>query len=227
MKSIFIGIPTIKSYQPFWDSLSNFIFQIKDKYNYEIFKVENKPIAEARNEIVDNFLKSDKDYLLFLDDDHVGHSIEMLDSLLDPVQNNNSFMCGIKCYTKTFPYNSNICLYSYVDEEKLGIVKGSGKYVPMDLNEGYLYCDLIGFGMTLMTRDAFRIVNKPYFVSENNIREDNYFCDQLIKAGVQPVGCFNHTLEHNGIGSHNARTLRNEGLSKIREKYPDMKVLVA
>lgn len=231
MSKIFIGIPTIRRYEPFWDSMAKFIPELKHNFEVEVCTVHGKPVSEARNIIADRFMDSDCDYLLFLDDDHEGHTISMFESILDPILNNNSYMCGLKCYTKRFPYNSNILIYSEIDEEKLGIPKGSGKYIPIDLNNGYMYVHLIGFGMTILTKWAFRIIEKPYFVSEflngKLVKEDNYFCDKLVKVGIQPVGCFNYTLSHNGIGSHNAIRMREEGMSKIKEKNPDLKVLVA
>lgn len=227
MPTIFVGIPTSRVYKPFWESLSNFLPALSLKYKYEIFTVSDKPIADARNEIAKKFLESDKDYLLFLDDDHSGHTMEMFEKILDPILKNACVMCGIRCYARNFPYPSNIQVYFKGDREKLGLKENDGKYMPIEINIGYVYCDLIGFGMTLVTRKAFELVGVPYFVGQNNMYEDNYFCDKLVEKGVQPVGCFEHTLEHNGIGLHNALILRDKGMSKLKEQYPDMKVLVS
>ena len=84
--------------------------------------------------------------------------------------------------------------------------------------------------MTLLTRKAFEVVQEPYFVSDSRIgqgREDNYFCDKLVSKGVYPVGCFEYTLEHQGIGWNNAKQLRDRGMAELKAKYPDMKVLVS
>ena|ERR1700741_2045840 len=224
---IFIGIPSIRHYEPFWKSLDEFIPILKRMCDVHIEIVKNKGVAEARNEIVDKFLESEYDYLLFLDDDHVGHTLQMFNSILDPILNNGAMMCGIKCYTKLFPYFSNISVYSNVNEKELGIKEGSGKYIPVDLDKGYGYVDLVGFGMTIVSRETFKLMNKPYFICEYNKGEDNYFCDNLIKAGIRPVGCFEHVLTHEHIGRHNARILRERGMAEIKEKYPDMKVMVA
>ena len=224
---ILVGIPTCRNYEPFWKSIDGFFHILKRQVDVEVFIVENKTIAEARNEIADKFLLSDSDYLLFLDDDHAGHTLQMFNALLDPILNNDSVVCGMHCYTKIFPYFSNISVYSNVDEKSLGIKEGTGKYMPVDLDGGYGYVDLLGFGMTIVSREAFNLIDKPYFVGENNVHEDNYFCEQLIKAGHRPIGCFDHVLEHQGIGRYNARILRERGFSELRQKHPDMKVLVA
>lgn len=230
MYKIFIGIPTSRDYEPFWSSFRNFRNQLQAIYEVEVCIVKDKSIAEARNEIASRYLKSDSDYLLFLDDDHSGHTIAMFEAILDPILNNNSCMCGIKCYTKGFPYSSTLCIYSKsmgIDTKKLGLKEDEGQYVPIDSGRGYTYCDLVGFGMTLLTRTAFKVLKEPYFVSKDNRKEDNYFCDNLVKNGVQPVGCFDYVLEHNGIGSHNAYELREKGYAELKKRHPDMKVLVS
>lgn len=227
MKTIFIGIPTSRIYKLFWESLSIFLPKLGEKYKYEVYTVSDKLLADARNEIAKKFLESDKDYLLFLDDDHSGHTLEMFEAILEPILKNSSNMSGIRCFARGFPYPSNIQVYSKFDEKAAGLKEGQAKYIPVDLDKGYIYCDLIGFGMTLITRKAFELVGEPYFVGQDNMREDNYFCDKLVEKGIQPVGCFNYTLEHNGIGIHNALPLRNAGIATLKEKYPDMKVLVS
>ena len=42
-----------------------------------------------------------------------------------------------------------------------------------------------------------------------------------------PVGCFDFVLDHQGIGRDNAKKMRDEGFVILKEKYPDMKVLVS
>lgn len=218
---IFIGIPSIRDYEPFWSSLSLFLNNLIGKYDYQVFKVSNKTLSEARNEIVSRFLESDKDYLLFLDDDHSGHTVKMLDSLLEPLVNNGRFVSAIKCYAKEFPYWSNLLQYndSYFESRRC--------YDPIYDTEGYIECDLVGFGMTLISREVFKRISEPYFSSTNNQKEDNYFCDKLVMAGSRPIGCFDYVLEHNGIGEHNALDLRNKGMNELKRVNPDMKVLVS
>lgn len=223
---IFVGIPSGRSYKPFWDSMDSFIPLISKVHEVEVYTLRNKTIAEARNLIVDRFLKSDKDYLLFLDDDHSGHSIEMLNALINAKHD----VVAVKCYTKEFPYNSNLMEYSGVDHRALGLEEGQGNYRPIDNRFGYGYCDLVGFGMTLVSRETFSKIEEPYFSSKNNQKEDNYFCDKLVKKGIKPVGYFEDVLEHQGIGKYNAINLRNQGIEKIRAEVlkhnPEMTQMV-
>ena len=102
--------------------------------------------------------------------------------------------------------------------------------MPIEADRGYTYCDLVGFGMTLISRETFNKIEAPYFISDYRIgqgREDNYFCEKLVRIGNKPVGCFDFTLEHNGIGRHNALILREQGMVELKKKHPQMNVLVS
>lgn len=215
---LFIGIPSSRYYQPFWESLSLFLIKIKEKYNIEIMIVKDLPLDEARNRIVDLFLISDCDYLLFLDDDHEGHSIEMLDSLI----NVDTYVCAIKCHSRFFPFLPNLLYYSGIQDDRM-------KYEFRNHENGIHQHDLVGFGMTLIRRDTFSVIDKPYFVSDEGtqIHEDNYFCDKLIKAGISPMGCWDHTLSHQGIDATNVTELKDKNMKAIIEdlvsKNPDIK----
>lgn len=224
---IFIGIPTIRRYEPFWQSMASFIPALRREVDVIECIVEGKDIATARNIIAEQFLASDADYLLFLDDDHEGHTIEMFDAILDPIINNNVYICALKCYKKGFPYDTNLLVFSGANEKALGIAAGKGEFMAVDLSNGYMYMDVVGFGMTLIQRMAFMTVGKPYFVAKNNCNEDNYFCKKLLYFGIQPVGCFDLTLGHGGIAIKEIPKLRHEGWIRLKEKYPDMKVLVS
>lgn len=199
--------------------MKNFIQAVKFHHDIEVVEARSKPVDVARNLIVDKFLDSDKDYLLFLDDDHIGHSMDMLRALLVI----DAPICAIKCYTKVFPYFSNLLQYSGFNSSAVGLPDGQGKYNPIDLDFGYHYCDLVGFGMTLIKRDLFSKIEKPYFkADQDGIREDNYFCEKLLAVGIKPIGCFSYTLEHDGIGRENARTLREESMNRITGKLAEL-----
>src|SRR3990167_9370199 len=107
--------------------------------------------------------------------------------------------------------------YSGVDNPEL-------KYEYKTNKSGYDFCDLVGFGMTILKRELFSKIDKPYFVCENNQREDNYFCDKLHSVGIKPMGCFDFTLTHDGIDESEAKRLQELEYSRLLEeikiKYP-------
>lgn len=201
-----IGIPSARYYQPFWESISSFLVEAKKKYEIEVNVVRDLPIDQARTKIVESFLSGSADYLLFLDDDHEGHTIEMLNALVSV----NTHVCAIKCHSRFFPYLPNVLYYSGFPNERV-------KYKYHEMGNGFHESDLVGFGMTLIRRDTFDKFELPYFVGEDNRKEDNYFCDKLIKSGIRPVGCWDFTLSHQGIGSHNFQELKETQMKLIIE----------
>ena len=205
---ILVAIPSSRFYQPFWESLSFFLIEAKKKYEIEVNVVRDKKIAEARTDLVNSFLSGNADYILFLDDDHEGHTVDMLDALV----NRNDYVCAIKCLSRFFPYLPNILFYSGESNPHM-------KYELRDMGSGMHEHDLVGFGMTLIRRDTFSKIEKPYFVSDEglNCHEDNYFCDKLQSKGIKPIGCFDFCLPHQGIDEKKADELREVGILEIKD----------
>lgn len=200
--------------------MDSFIPSVSKIYDIEIYEVKDRKIDEARNMIVDYFMSKDFEYILFLDDDHSEHTLDMLEALLRC----NTPVCAIKCYSRFFPYLPNLLDYSGLDIEV-------AKYkVKDDINSGSHICDLVGFGMTLVKKEVFELIDKPYFLANNNQKEDNYFCDKLHKVGIKPIGLFDYCLPHQGINEELAFQLKEQGMKelteKIRKEIPNFEHLV-
>lgn len=206
-----IGIPSVRNRKDFHDSMDAFLPALAKVHQIEVIEVRNRPVDEARNKIAEFFLSKEYDYLLFLDDDHTGHTVEMVEALLKP----DAPVCAIKCYAKKFPHFCALMDYSSSAKSSLG------RYVSKETNQGYEECDLVGFGMTLIRREVFLRLQKPYFLAFEGIKEDCYFCDNLKSIGVKILGCFDFTLCHDGIGEHNVKDLMEEGASDIAQKIQD------
>lgn len=214
MKSIMIGIPSVRERSDFRLSMKKFLPELSKKYHIEVIEVKNRTIPDARQMIADFFICKDFDYLLFLDDDHSNHTVDMVDALV----NADTYVCAIKCYSRYFPHSP--CLMDYS-----GINMTDAKYSPKFNKSGYDLCDVVGFGMTLIRKDTFNKLSRPFFVGENNQKEDNYFCDKLQEIGIKPVGCFNYTLTHDGIDETNIDSLTKEAqdyiINDLRRQMPD------
>ena len=202
MTGIFVGIPTVHDYKPFRESLSIFLDSIKTKYDIEVLEVKYHMRDDARNILVDEFLKSGKDYLLFLDDDHEGHKPEMLESLM----NANALFCSMKCYARYYPFQITTVSHDikFHDNHNLYIKNN---------NKGYATCKFMGFGMALIRKELFSLIDKPYFKCDMiGEKEDNYFCEKLIAKGIEPVGCFDYALSHQGINDDTILGKRQRGI---------------
>jgi len=205
---IFVGIPKTREYKPFQDSLSDFLDEISKDYYVEVVEEQNRMRDDARNILIDDFLASDKDYLLFLDDDHSGHKPEMLETLI----NSNALFSSLKCYSRYFPFQITTVSHDlrYFDNHSLCV---------RNTMKGYSSCKFAGFGMALIKRELFDKIEKPYFECDKlGEREDNYFCDKLAEKDIFPIGCFDYTLDHNGINEDNILEVRQKGIKDFAFK---------
>lgn len=199
MKSIYIGVCKTRNDQRFNESYRNFTDSICMKYSVCTMKVINKFLPDAQNEITKSFLSSYHDYLLLLDDDQWGHTPEMLDTLI----NANTNVATIKTYSRHYPYS---CAILKRLENNL--------VLPIENGEGYVECDLTGFPMTLISRETFEHLEEPYFrpyeACGRSWNSDLDFFERLNKVGIKPIGCFQHTLNHDKVTKDNVKQLRFE-----------------
>ena len=211
MTNIFIGVPRTRVDIAFGSSLFNFRRELEKTHRVESHFVYGKERDEARNILAEEFLASGCDYLLFLDDDHTGHTIEMFEALMCA----NTEVVALKCYARYFPYQCTL----------MTVHKENQIYFADDTRRGYLTCQFVGFGMTLIKRSVFETISRPFFkCNDKGEREDNYFCDKLLDFGIEPVGCFDHVLPHQGIDDSNVDRKRDEGLSLMIAKESKKRV---
>jgi hypothetical protein len=160
--------------------------------------VKDTYLPDAQNAIAKDFIQTGYDYLLLLDDDQWGHRPEMLETLI----NANTAVATIKTYSRHYPY---MC----------ALLKKEGNVViPIENGEGYVECDLTGFPMTLIRRDVFDKLDEPYFrpleAEGRTWNSDVDFFERLSKVGIKPIGCFQHTLNHDKITQENVWQYRAE-----------------
>lgn len=197
MVSIYIGICKTREDERFLKSFKELKEAICHKYSICQMVIKDKFLPDAQNEIVKDFLQSGHKYLLLLDDDHWGHTPEMIETLI----NANTYVSTIKTYTRHYPYVT--AAWNKV---------GNGFLLPLEDGKGYQNCDLTGFPMTLIRRDTFNMLDEPYFrplEAEGRLwNSDIDFFERLAVKGVKPVCCFQHTLNHDKITQENVLQYR-------------------
>lgn len=222
MARILFGIPMYKPHRCFLESLHRFVTLAVLSHDIEVYVVRGKSLVDAQNDIAEHFLNSDYDYLLLLENDHSEHTLDMLNALLKP----NLPVVAIKYYKRHYPFNC--CLFDG-KSSKSGI---EYKEFPVH-TKGYKECVLVHLGMTLIRKDTFNYLEKPYFRlsieegQENkfypdgrvnkSIATDRNFCSRLIEKGIKPIGCFDYTLTHCGINEDTLWDYRSYGLKLFRD----------
>lgn len=197
MKSIYIGVCKTRDDERFKESFRNFTDSISSKYSVCQMIVKGKFLPDAQNDIARSFLASDYDYLLLLDDDHWGHTAEMLETLI----NANTYVATMKTYCRKYPYM--VAAWDRV---------GHNALVPIEVASGYRKCDLTGFPMTLISRETFEFLEQPYFrpleAEGRTWNSDVDFFERLEKRWIKPIVCFQHTLNHDKITADNVKEYR-------------------
>ena len=210
---ILIAVPLHKPDDRFLSSLPRFIKECQDEYTLQVITVPNRSLVDAQNYIAEYFLhNTDYDYLLFLEDDHWGHSKAMLDALI----NKDVDVCAMNYYARYFPYYS--CLMRRIPDRPV-----SGRYAGLHYTEGFYKVDLAGYAMMLIKRDVFYKLEKPYFRLNHDEPEESYatdidFSERLLKAKIDIWGCFDYILAHRDVTKENRMEKFLQGSDEWREK---------
>lgn len=220
MAKIFIGIAKHNTCKEFINSMLSFLPSIKQEHDIEVYEIHANNVCEAQNAIAEQFLQSDKDYLLTLEDDHWHHTKDMLNALLKP----NTYVCAINYYSRHEGKLSTLMNYS-------GNENFRKAYIQAPYKDGYHEVDLCGFGMTLIKREVFDILDVPYFRPNDyyeklgkevaNKATDQDFCKRLAEHGIKPVGCFDYVLTHRGISKDNFLQYRQKDILKSMKNSED------
>lgn len=199
MVKILIGICSTREDKAFLESFNNFWNKALEKYNITVTWQYNRFLPDAQNAITDLFLGGDYKYLLLLDDDHSGHTVEMLDCLIGA----DTYVATMKTYCRHYPYV--VALWDRLD---------ANNTIPIENGKGYRTIDLTGFPMTLIRRDLFNKLDKPYFRpfsdGGRDWNSDVDFFRRLDLIGIKPVGCFQYCLNHDKITQENVFKYRED-----------------
>lgn len=199
MKSIYIGVCKTRKDKKFEKSFKDFTDSICEYYSICINIVKNVYLPDAQNYLARECINADYDYLLLLDDDHWGHSLEMLNTLVKA----KSWVATIKTYSRHYPYSC------------VALKRLENNFVmPIETGEGYVKCDLTGFPMTLIKTKLFDKLEYPYFRSfeaeGRSWNSDIDFFERLDKIGIKPIACFQHCLNHDKITQDNVFQYRDK-----------------
>lgn len=135
-------------------------------------------IVQARNHLIRRALDDGRQWVFFLDDDHVFQG-DLLMRLLD----HDKPVVGALYLRRNHPFSP--CAFSHRDEE--------GLYAAIDLStlprEGLLQVQAVGTSGMLIRREVLEAVGDPWFSygmhGEMNASEDINFCEKVRAAGFE------------------------------------------
>lgn len=170
---------------------------------------ERMSIDRMRNMAADIALRSECDYLCFIDDDVIVEP-NTIQSLLDALEKSGADVAMAETYVRGIPYNAMFF------KDRNGKLEHYNDFEAEVDSNGLVECDAVGFSAVLIKCDLLKKLSKPYFVTGPSFTEDVYFCvkakEELGKDKVKyvvdtrvPTG---HTLTGHYIHKSNVKNWR-------------------
>lgn len=216
MAKILVGLAVYQPDRRFLESLPVFFRQVRKTHEMEAKWVWNQQLFEAQNEIADYFLEGDHDYLLTIEDDHWGFTGEMLEALLSF----DAPMVQMSYRNRHFPFDMIPMVFKDVNSE------GHVLYTGMKETSGYHEADLCGFGFTLIKREVFDRLERPFFtrncetiIGGGPVATDIDFCTKVKAEGMKIYGCFDYKVPHREITEDGRNNLLVKGILAKHSMY--------
>jgi len=148
---------------------------------------EQRPHAQARNDIAKRFLQSDAEYILWIDSDTIWEEDD-IQLLMDVIDEGADIVTGIQFATSEhhLPLIRKLNLSLGVMEPVAVLPKGEK---PFQIGG-------CGFGFVLMKREVLEKMKEPWFDFRSGFSEDLYFCIRALQEGfkiyAQPLVMVGH-----------------------------------
>jgi len=156
-------------------------------------------VAKNRRELVEFFLKTDYEYIWWLDYDHT-FPINACSRLLE----HKTDIVGCNYRKRRFP---NPTFIAHKSNSKNNITENSKIVELNDKSPPVEFVDIIGMGCCLVKREVYEKIGEPYYIIDYDkkkkleIGEDIYFCQKAKDNGYKIV-CDNELskeISHVGI----------------------------
>lgn len=147
---------------------------LRGKHDYFFALTQNSLVYDARESLVNTFLQSEADAMMFIDSDMTfdPRSIEYL------AEHNQPFVTA-KAFKRVSPYQP--CFYNKIELQPDGQVYLES---PVEYGAGLLKIDGAGMACVLIRREVFEKIEPPYFFPTVGLGEDLSFCMKLKEAGI-------------------------------------------
>lgn len=160
-------------------SLTGMLADVYSKGDHlHIVYVNGFNAVQARTALIDYASKTDVDYVIWLDSDHIYKASDMY-SLIDKMRSRGLPMLSATYYLRGA---GKITAHTRFDAEK-------GHFKQEELTGDVMECDVIGFGFVVMTmgfiKEMVSKFGKDLFKMDydNNTTEDVYFCRKMKELG--------------------------------------------
>ena len=181
-KKLAICVPLSWSHVPsmFFLSFNQMIMHTVEKYLVNLFVSNFSLIDRAREVLAETALKSDPDYILWLDADQL-YPKDTVHVLAAHVDNGHQIVGGVTPDKRT----QTPLIYKFHNENGIG-----DRWVDIELNQGLVKVDAMGFGGIMTSPEALRKMGTPLFQRKWDnetgalVGEDLCFYNRAKAAGI-------------------------------------------
>jgi hypothetical protein len=175
---VYVGIPTagnpeLHFIEPF---LKVYKWLLDNNYAVHVGIIATSMITSNRAQIVEEAIRSEADYILWMDDDMLVMP-EAVDYLFKAVKDNKDVqIVGANYPTRGSPH---YFVARYKDR--------GDRVATTVMSKGLTQVDFIGLGLVLMSTKVVKGLTRPWFRMDEYYGEDVYFLDKIAdKYGVRP-----------------------------------------
>lgn len=192
-------------YPAFLESLPPFYAELSKKYEVELKWVVGQQLDAAQNEIAQYAIDNDFTHILMLEDDHWGHTIDMVETLFEGLDETHPVVASIY-HSRHYPHLLTAMNLQRGKQKKTEEGEWTDFYMEVKLADGgFKEADLVSFGMMLIDVNLFSSLDKPYFyLSGDTQTTDINFCNSLQDVGFKPLVCTDYILPHRHLTAKTA-----------------------
>jgi hypothetical protein len=178
---IVIATPSVRAEVPmqFYQSVMAMVLKTREKYpnmKFATLSVGNTYVHQARQAMVDEFLETEADYMLWIDDDNIPPE----DGLIRLLEDKKDVVSGLY-FKRRAPFEPLIMMQR---EQGIGSERRSDIF--REGKKELLKIHSTGFGFILIKREVMekmREARMPHFSMKVGLGEDIWFCVQARGAG--------------------------------------------
>lgn len=175
IKKVLVGIPINRPIE--FRVFESFVKMANMKSDIELAfcMTQNSLVYDARETIVQHFLKSECDALMFIDSD-----MTFSPQSINYLARHDLPIVTAKAFKRVYPFQP--CFYTTIKKEQ-----DQQYYLesPIEYGEGLLPIDGAGMACCLIKREVFEKIDAPYFFPKESLGEDLSFCLKVKDAGIQ------------------------------------------
>lgn len=197
MKILFT-CPILDIRYEWFDGFINILEQLR-KYEYELFIPYRKPVQVADNMMAKKAMEGNFDYVLRMDDDVWDVPHNCLEEL---IKADKDYISAVM-YASVFPYRRCVLNKDNKNDSLIDIAKNNTGGLREVGGSGVTAVDMTAFPFTLIKTSVFRRIDPPWFVSDEKVPSDSYFCQKLHDNGIQPYAHLDMQVTHRGVSYWN------------------------